>query len=357
MTQEGQLPDFLVTNIHRRFTGVSATVAALVPRQQTERDIAVVDTGALRLSNTWPVWRVISRGWSRPPSGGARVWHARRDVEMLLGLFLKYILRQKWKLIFTSAAPKRHGRVLRSIMNRMDAIISVSERAAFFLDWHSVVVPHGVDTDDFVPAADRDALVAESGLPATCLIGAFGRLRDSKGTDLFVQAMIDLLPDHPHCAAFLTGLAKDESYLANLKQGVREAGLTDRIVFLGDLPAADFRLWYQRASLVVAASRSEGFGLTPMEAMASGAPAVTSGAGYWPELIKPGINGQRFETGNVEDLKRVLRPLLADPTALKELGETAREDVVAHHSIEGEVAGIHAMYDAVLSGKTSRRKT
>ena len=84
-------------------------------------------------------------------------------------------------------------------------------------------------------------------------------------------------------------------------------------------------------------------------------PAVTSGAGYWPELMKPGINGERFETGNVEDLKRVLRPLLADPTALKELGETAREDVVAHHSIRGEVAGIHAMYDAVLSGKNKRQ--
>ena len=355
MTLEGDLPGCVVTNLHRRFTGVSATVAALVPRQQSEREIAVVDTGSLGLSNTWPLLRVIQRGWSRPPNGITRVWHARRDVEMLLGLFLKHVLRQNWKLVFTSAAPKRHGRVLRSIMNRMDAIIAVSERAAAFHDWHSVVVPHGVDTDDFVPAADRDALVAESSLPAPCLIGAFGRLRDSKGTDLFVKAMIDLLPDFPNCAAFLTGLAKDDAYLVNLKQGVREAGLTDRIVFLGDLPAADFRLWYQRASLVVAASRTEGFGLTPMEAMASGASAVTSGAGYWPELMKPGINGERFETGNVEDLKRVLRPLLADPTALKELGETAREDVVAHHSIKGEVAGIHAMYDAVLSGKNKRQ--
>ena len=355
MTHERDLPGCVVTNLHRRFTGVSATVAALVPRQQSEREIAVVDTGSLGLSNTWALLQVIRRGWSRPPNGITRVWHARRDVEMLLGLFLKHVLRQNWKLVFTSAAPRRHGRVLRSIMNRMDAIIAVSERAAAFHDWHSVVVPHGVDTDDFVPAADRDALVAESSLPAPCLIGAFGRLRDSKGTDLFVKAMIDLLPDFPNCAAFLTGLAKDDAYLVNLKQGVREAGLTDRIVFLGDLPAADFRLWYQRASLVVAASRTEGFGLTPMEAMASGASAVTSGAGYWPELMKPGINGERFETGNVEDLKRVLRPLLADPTALKELGETAREDVVAHHSIKGEVAGIHAMYDAVLSGKNKRQ--
>ena len=89
-----------------------------------------------------------------------------------------------------------------------------------------------------------------------------------------------------------------------------------------------------------------------MEAMASGAPVVTSGAGYWPELIKPRINGKMFETGNVEDLKSVLRPLLSDEKSLKQLGKTARKDVVAHHSIKREVAGIHAMYDAVLSNKT-----
>ena len=85
-----------------RAIGVSATVAALVPQQQSEREIAVVDTGSLGLSNTWPLWRVIWRGWSRPPSGNARVWHARRDVEMLLGLFLKHVLRQNWKLVFRS---------------------------------------------------------------------------------------------------------------------------------------------------------------------------------------------------------------------------------------------------------------
>ena len=73
-------------------------------------------------------------------------------------------------------------------------------------------------------------------------------------------------------------------------------------------------------SLVVAASRTEGFGLTPMEAMASGAPVVTSGAGFWPELIKPGVNGTQFATGDVEDLKKVLRPLLAEPKSLTDLG-------------------------------------
>ena len=356
MSHKSDLPSAVVTNLHRRFTGVSATVASLVPKQQRNREIVVVDTGSLNLPNTWPVWQIMMKGWNSTIGKGSRIWHARRDVEMLLGLFLKYILRQNWKLVFTSAAPKQHGLVLRWIINRMDAIISVSERSAAFLDWYSEVVPHGIDTDDFHPPVNRQELVAQSGIPATCLIGAFGRLRESKGTDLFLKAMIDLLPSYPHCGAFLTGLEKDESYLKGLKQEITSAGLENRIVFLGDIPSEDIRLWYQRASLVVAASRSEGFGLTPMEAMASGVPAVTSGAGFWPELIKPGINGELFETGNLEDLKRVLHPLMSDPIALEKMGESAREYVVRHHSIMNEVNGIHAVYDAVLAGKIKKRR-
>ena len=357
MTDLKPLPDVLVTNIHRRFTGVSATVAALIPLQQKERDVAVIDTGSLGLPSTWPLWKVVRQGWSHPKNGNTRIWHARRDVEMLLGLFLKHVLRQKWELVFTSAAPKRHGRVLRSIINRMDAIIATSKRAASFLDWHSVVVPHGVDTNVFVPPANDKAVLTNNGLPGTCLIGTFGRLRKSKGSELFVQAMIDLLPDYPHCAAFLTGLAKEETYLAKLMKKVSDAGLSDRIVFLGDLQVSGIRLWYQRANLVVAASLTEGFGLTPMEAMASGTPAVTSDAGFWPELIKPGVNGERFENGNVEDLKRVLRPLMANPKILEELGKTARKDVVAHHSIKHEVAGIHTLYDSVTKEKAIRSES
>ncbi|MXU65855.1 glycosyltransferase family 4 protein [Oceanomicrobium pacificus] len=351
----GRLPDIVVANQHARFTGVSATVAALVPLQQEEREIAVVDTGGLGLSGTWPLRSVVRAGWSATSDGRPRIWHARRDVEMLTGLWLKYGLGQNWRLVFTSAAPRRHGRVLRGIMGRMDAIIATSERAASHLDWYTTVVPHGVDTDDFTPPPDKAAAVATSGIPARYLIGCFGRLRESKGTDLAVEALCATLPDRPDWGAFFTGLAKDESYISDLKSKIESAGLSDRVRFLGDLEAEAIRDWYRRTDILLAASRTEGFGLTPLEGMASGAMAVTSGAGYWPELIRPGVNGARFATGDAADLARVLSPFLDDPNHVRALGLSARTDVVAHHSIRAEVAGIHDLYDRLRAGPLDRR--
>lgn len=356
------LPEVVVANLHRRYTGVSATVAALVPVQRRGRALAVVDSGGLGLPGTWPLARIAAQGWQRPPSGGPRVWHARRDTEMLAGLFLRDALRQPWRLVFTSAAPRRHGRVLRGIMGRMDAIIATSDRAAGFLDWHSAVVPHGVDTDLFRPPADREAAKAEVGLKGQRLIGVFGRLRPSKGTDLVVDALLHLLPERAGWTAVFTGLATpaEAGYANALRDRVRHAGLGARIRFLGDLPMAEVRRWYQRIDLCVAASRQEGFGLTPLEAFASGAPAITSGAGAWPTVIDAETGGEvgwRFETGSVESLTSVLGSALDLPAeALCAMGQRARARAVARHSIDAEARGIEAVYKALLSGSALPRQ-
>lgn len=351
MDDTARLPDVVVANIHRRFTGVSATVAALIPVQQTKRTIAVVDTGQLGVQNTWPFLRVLLQGWSRPKRGKFRIWHARRDVEMIAGIFLKIVLRQRWKLVFTSAAPKRHGVFLRFLMNRMDAIIATSARAAGFLDWHSVIIGHGVDPDDFTLPEDKHACFATSGLPGRFSIGCFGRVRPSKGTDIFVAAMIRVLPDYPDFTAFITGLCKpsEQAFREKLEQQIAEAGLSERILFLGDLSHEEIRHWYQRCLICVAASRQEGFGLTPMEAMSSGAIAVTSHAGYWPELITPQSMGALFETGSAEALAKVLPPFLDAPEATIESGLKARTYIVAHHSITTEAEAILAVYETLAT--------
>lgn len=341
------IPDIIVTNLHKRFTGVSATVAALVPLQQETLDVGVLDSGDLGLNNTLGVWQVIRGGWSKPRGGGYRIWHARRDVEMLLGLFLTKILRQKWKLVFTSAAPKRHGNFLNRIINAMDAIISTSPRAAEFLDWNTSIVTHGVDIKRFTPTADKAILHAELGLPSKYAIGVFGRVRSSKGTDLFVQALVNTLADFPDFGAFITGECKasDAEYLEKMQADIAAAGLSERIVLLGDSDVDKILKLYQASYLCVAASRREGFGLTPMEAMSSGTAVLTSKAGYWPWLVVDGENGHTFETSNAEDMTAKLRAMLSDPAKLLEMGANGREYVVNTHSIDNEVRGIAAVYN------------
>ena len=357
MAKREKLPDIVVANQHFRFTGVSATIEALVPHMQEQRPIAVLDLGGLDLPATWTFWDILSKGWSKPEQGNTRIWHARRDIEMLTGLFLKWGLRQPWKLVFTSAAPKRHGAFLRWLINRMDAIIATSRRSAEFLDWYSVVINHGVDTDIYVPPADKLNAYEAGGLPGKYAIGSFGRIRPSKGSDLFVDALIELLPRYKDFSAFLTGLSRpsEQEFRANIERKIAEARLEDRIVFLGDLSGDEIRDWYQRCIICVAASRREGFGLTPMEAMASGAVAVCSGAGFWPELIKAGQNGALFETGDATSLIAELEPFMADPVRTLAIGEHARGYVVRNHSIRGEADQILDLYATLQAGDVPRK--
>lgn len=342
--------DVVVANLHRGYAGVAATMRVLVPIQQRTRAVAFVDRAGMDVPGTFSLGAVVRGGWTKPPGGSARIWHARRAPAQLVGLLLKHVLRQRWKIVYTSPSPRRHGWLWRAAVKRADAVIAVTENAASFLDRHDAVIPHGVDTETFVPAEDRARAWMEGGLPGRYGIGIFGRVRKSKGTDVFVQAMCEVLPRHPDFTAVITGLCKpcDRAFQADLEERVRAAGLEDRIHFLGDLPFAEIKRWFQRVSLCVAVPRSEGFGLTPLEAMASGAAALTCSEGYFPQMIVPGANGDIVPTGDVPALVEALDRLLGDPEGLQEMGGRARRHVVEHHSIEREAEAIHAVYDSLI---------
>ena len=348
------LPDVVVTNLHRRYTGVSATVKALVPHQRQQLDVAVWDWGGLGLDHgaggEVHLAQLLRWGWTAPRVGRWRIWHARRDNEILIGLLLRSILRQPWKVVFTSAAPKRPGWWLRHLLRHCDAVIATSPRSAEFLERCDAVIFHGVDCQVFQPPADRQAALAEVGLAGKQVIASFGRIRPSKGTDLFVDALIQLLPRHSGWMGVVTGLCqrRDQPFLDSLKQRIHAAGLEQRIWFVGDLEPAEIRRWYQRASICVAASRREGFGLTPLEAMASGSVPVTSGAGAWPWIIRPAF-GCATETGEVAPLFSCLDALTGDAERLDQMAAAARSVVVNEFSIKSEAEYIYQVYDGLIN--------
>lgn len=355
-TLDGTLDDIVVANLHKRFTGVSRTVAELVPHQRQRQGITLMDSGNLGLGGRLGFWSILRQGWSRPTKGRYRVFHARRDVEMIVGLLLGRVPLQKWKVMFTSAAPKRPNGFLRFLINRMDAVVATSSRSADFLPWTTTIIGHGVDTQAFRPAENREDALREVGLEGHLVIGAFGRVRPSKGTDLLVQALLDVLPKHKDVVCVISGLIqeKDSAYHAKMVGAIKAAGLADRIRFLGDQSDADIKRWYQRIGLCVAASRTEGYGLTPLEAFASGAAAVTSGAGVWPQVMTPEI-GRMFETGNATALAETLEKALADRDALAEMGRRAREAAEERFSISAEVEGLQRLYEKLQNNEHIER--
>src|SRR3954452_13613782 len=164
------------------------------------------------------------------------IWHARRNDEMIAGVLLRG-LGWPLKLVFTSAAQRHHTWLTRWLIARMDAIIATSALSASFLKRESTVVMHGVDTGRYAPPADRAAAFADGKLPGRYAIGAFGRVRAQKGSDVFVEAMCRLLPRYPDFSAVIVGaiVPEQQAFANDLKRRIDAAGLQSRIVMSGEL--------------------------------------------------------------------------------------------------------------------------
>jgi|HigsolmetaAR202D_1030399.scaffolds.fasta_scaffold01528_17 Glycosyltransferase len=335
----------IAPNFKRRLSGVTSTIIQLVPVQARQIPIVTLGPG---LPPDLPrmCWWQVPALLRRPEGSPVRIWHARRNVEMLAGVVLKHVLRAPLKLVFTSAAQRRHKPFTRWLIRRMDAVVATSARSGSFLEVPHRVVMHGVDTERFHPPHDGEDDWAATGLPGRYGIGCFGRIRHQKGTDLFVDAMIELLPRHPDWTAVVLGrvTAEHSAFADGLERRVREAGLADRIRFLGEV--RDVRPWYRRISLYVAPSRNEGFGLTPLEAMASGTPVVASDAGAYAEMITSAV-GAVVPAGDGAALTAAIEAYMADPAMAERQGRAGRKHAEANFPLEREAAALEEVYESL----------
>jgi mannosyltransferase len=289
----------------------------------------------------------------RPPGHGkVRIWHARRNVEMIAGVLLN-ILGYRFALIFNSASQRPKTWLTDFLIARMEAVIATSEAAAEYIARSATVIHHGIDIDVYSPPDDRRAAFSETGLPGKYAIGIFGRVRRQKGIDLFVEAMRRLLPEYPDFSAVVIGLVTVDNrpFVEGLKQQIAAAGLSERIRFLGELRVDEVPRWYQRISIYVFASRVEGFGLTILEAMAAGDAVVATRAGAAEMIITDGDDGALTPVDDVEALVAALEPLMSDPERIVAMGKRARARVVSQFSRDREADQISDVYRQVWAAR------
>lgn len=349
MTDPAQI-DVIAPNFKKRLSGVTSTVIRLVPLQA--REIAIATTGPELPADMPQIPLSALPLMSRSGPSGARVWHARRNIEMLAGLGLKYLLGKRLKLVFTSASQRHHTWLTKWLIRQMDAVIATSDKTASYLERQATVIRHGIDTETFCPVDDKAALRRDLGLPETGpIIGCYGRIRAQKGTDAFVDAMLRILPDNPGATAIVMGRATDkhQDFEQDLKNRVAAAGLSDRLLFLPEVPVWEMARWYQALDLYIAPQRWEGFGLTPLEAMACAVPVIATRVGAFEELIVDGGTGALIDAGDVDQMVAATDAVLRDPVRLAAWSQAARQHVQDHFRIEQEAAAIIAVYRSLLA--------
>ena len=341
------MPEVYVTNFNPNFTGVSATAAGVLRVQQRDLDAALVGH---RLPGCEALMmRKAAIVASRTPPAGKpfSIWHVRRNPEMRVAIWARDVLRLPIKIVFTSAAQRRHSMYPRWLINRMDAVIATTEEAATFVPRVKAVVPHGVDLDTFTPPMDRAASWTKLGYGGKIGLATVGRLRPEKGTDLFVDAMLRVLPQHADAVALVIGRAAREhkKFELDLKDRVEVTGLSDRILFVGELPPEQLPNVMQGISLLVAMPRYEGYGMTPLEAMASGVPFVATDTGYYRAFSVQGTAGTVVGLYDVDAVAEEVQGLLTDGSRLAQMSNVAFQSVQGAHSVEREADGIRKVYE------------
>lgn len=347
-------PDVLVTNFNPRYTGVSSTTRNVL-RQTLADGVRAQLVGVPLPDCPPPITRMQALKLSRTPPEGKpfTIWHVRRDPEMQLALFARDVLRLPIRIVFTSAAKHRHSAFPRWLISRMDAVIATSDEAAALVPHVRVTAPHGVDCDLWHPVEDRAKAWKATGYPGDYGIGVMGRIRPEKGSDIFVETMIRALPDLPGATALLIGRikGKDQAFADKLKARIAEAGMSDRILFTGEVPTPDMPGLIRSLSLLLAVPRYEPFGVTPSEGMASGVPIVVSDTGHFAAFAGGGEAGQLVPTGDVEATVAAVKHVLAEgePRA-----KAARERAVAQFNLKGEAAAIEKVYEDMWAGTALR---
>lgn len=338
--------DAVVTNLHRNYTGVSATAAAVVRRQAKRYRMLLAGRPLPGCVNPVSLRRAFR--CSRNPTQGHRyvLWHVRRNKEIRAALVARDVLQLPIRIVFTSAAQRRHSAVPRWLISQADAVIATTEAAASLVPNVHAVVHHGVDTDQFNPADDRAAAWKLGKYPGRFGIATIGRVRPEKGTDLFVEAMIRLLPLYPDATALIIGkvTATQRRFQIELRRRIDEVGLTKRIIFAGEIASDQLPQLVRSLSLLVAVARYEGYGMTPLEAMASGVPIIASDTGFFPAFVgadEAGILVSQLEMGQITSS---VRSMIDNPVEMHRKSIQARQRAVKLFGIEAEVEGIHRVY-------------
>jgi len=148
-----------------------------------------------------------------------------------------------------------------------------------------VVVPCAVDHDHFLPITDRkrlEALKAKYRLPEKFVLFV-GTLAPRKNVDKILLALASLRHSR-RMALPLVIAGRSDFQDPGLEGIVRKEGLSDSVIFTGTVPFTDLPALYSMATVFAYPSLYEGFGLPVLEAMACGAPTITSNVSSLPEV-------------------------------------------------------------------------
>lgn len=180
------------------------------------------------------------------------------------------------------------------------------------------VIPSGIDLNQ-IPTRNLQSTIGRS----SChVVGTYGTFVERKGQRTFIQAAATLIRSGMNVEFLLMGQGPDKGALRSLGQ---ELGISSRLTFTPST-ATDLDSLCN-IDLFVEPSLQEGFGLSVLQAMATGLPVIACGVGGIYSLVEDRVTGILIPAGDADALAEAMRELLANPTLCEDLSANARSRV------------------------------
>jgi exopolysaccharide biosynthesis WecB/TagA/CpsF family protein len=217
-------------------------------------------------------------------------------------------------------------------------------------------LPTWVDAQVFSPPAadERQALrlqfAQQFGIsPAARWIIFVGRLDTQKNPALLVEAFAKVCERGLDSVLLLVG---DGVLRSELKQQVQEAGLDDKVRFVGLRPQAAIARMLQAADLFAMSSAYEGMPMALLEALGCGTPAITTDVGEVRRVVTPGINGMVVRSPEAQAYADDLARALVGAPGWREAAVAA----VAQYQPAGVLAPVYQRYLQLAAGPAHVRQ-
>ena len=193
----------------------------------------------------------------------------------------------------------------------------------------AVIPVYGIDTSVFVPVSESKASIrARLGLPTTGALILFNsRVSPEKDSETLLAAMRALIDQ----GRDLWLLHRSGGYQEFMKDAAR-FGVHERVIATDAVhPHQQLPLDYQCADVFVQASRAEGLGFAPLEALACGTPVVAAAVGGLLETIRDPDTGWSYPVGDAESLAASIATVLDNPAEAARRAFAGKEMVAARY--------------------------
>jgi glycosyltransferase involved in cell wall biosynthesis len=232
---------------------------------------------------------------------------------------------------------------------RAAGLLAVSEATRNeFTEHYSIPVKkislnrHGLDTQFFSPAQNREKLREEFGFDPKDLVILFvSFITPRKGLEFLVHAYPKL---QPRPKLLIIGKWRDEGYHQQIRSTLEK--FTSSIVELGYVSDDQMPLYYSLADVYVSPSLMEGFGLPLGEALACETPVVAFDVGATAEVVGPG--GILVPPRDVDGLANAINYLLQNPDVRQAMGKEGRQHILREFSVKAMLSSTLEAYQRFL---------